>query len=381
MLSCKTANNGLFLGTSNNISQCCMQGKGWIAPDWNSIEDLNTWYKSFGPFVEVRTDLDNGVQNSNCNRCWNLEKEKLKSFRVPSTNNDISVKAVEIRFSNKCNLQCKMCDVNSSDQIQNLVNDLQKQGIKNHFTLQHKHYQEFENKNKILQLVMNTDTIEYISFAGGEPFVMPEVEWFIDQLLKIGKTDLKLGFITNVTSLKTKVMDKLVKFKEVEFYCSIDGTEKFLEFQRYPAQWSSIQNNFDKLYRYKQQYPNISVIFSPCITQLNFLGIEKLFTWMSRYKGVDCTFNVLQNSSFLEYKLIPINHRQKIIDSVQYIDTDWISPVYKDSWRSFFDHGINLYRKITEREKLYLKDYVQVWNMKSPIKTKEVCPWIPELIT
>jgi len=379
-LTCKLANNELFLGTRNNVAQCCMQGKGWQAPDWNNIDDLNEWYKTFQPFVDVRNDLKSGIQNKNCSRCWHYENNNLKSNRIPAEDNEVVVKSIEVRFSNKCNLQCKMCDVNSSNQIQNLVDKLQQEGVKNHFTLQHRDYQNFDNKEKVLELILETDTIEYIQFAGGEPFVMPEVEWFINELIKRKKTNIRLGFITNVTSIKTKLLDKLINFDHVNFMCSIDGTEKYLEFQRYPAKWNTVKNNFDKLYSYKNKYKNITLKFSPCITQLNLLGIHDMFQWMSTYEGIECDFNILKNSSFLEYKLVPLKYREKIIKQVQNLNLDWLNKKEKAAYKQFFNHGMLLHREITQPEAAYLKDFAKVWDTQGTLKTKEMCPWIDQLI-
>ena len=380
MLSCKIANTELFLGTENNIAQCCMQGRGWEAPDWNDITDLAEWHKTFEPFNAIRNDLANGIQNDHCKRCWNLENNGLQSARKDPVDDEIAIKKIEVRFSNKCNLQCKMCDVNSSDQIKNVVTKLKDQGISNHFTLQHELYVDFKNKNKILELVLTLNDLEIIQFAGGEPFVMPEVEWFIDELITRDKTNVTIYFITNVTSVKPKLMEKLKKFKHVYFICSIDGIEETLEFQRYPAKWSTIEKNFRALHKLSTDNDNIGIRVLPCITQLNLLGMPKFLEWLKQFDDISIGCNVLKDSSFLEYKLVPIKHRQEFIDIVQSMDISWLPEVDQPAYRKFFNEGCNLERNITDTEREYLTDFVKVWDMNPGLKTKDICPWIPELI-
>ena len=385
---------------NNSLKPCCrfqVDDTRNLKVNLESIEEHGIDAMNDSYWTQLRKDMLDGTRRSECQKCYKQEETSELTDRTSMrlflnnrfssiiTKDDCeeqfdSLRYIEMSIDNICNLQCKMCDVNSSDQIQNLVNKLQQEGIENHFTLQHRHYQNFDNKEKVLELILETDTIEYITFAGGEPFVMPEVEWFINELIKRKKTNINLCFITNVTSIKTKLLDKLINFEHVNFMCSIDGTEKYLEFQRYPAKWNTIKNNFDKLYSYKNKYKNITLKFSPCITQLNLLGIHDMFQWMSTYEGIECDYNILKNSSFLEYKLVPLEYREKIIKQVQNINLDWLNEKEKAAYKQFFDRGILLHREITQTEAAYLKDFAKVWDMQGTLKTKEMCPWIDQLI-
>ena len=105
-----------------------------------------------------------------------------------------------------------------------------------------------------------------------------------------------------------------------------------------------------------------------------------MFQWMSTYEGVECDFNILKNSSFLEYKLVPLKYREKIIKQVQNLNLDWLNASSKAAYKQFFENGMLLHREITQPEAAYLKDFAKVWDTQGTLKTKEMCPWINQLI-
>ncbi len=62
------------------------------------------------------------------------------------------------------------------------------------------------------------------------------------------------------------------------------------------------------------------------------------------------------------------------------INLDWLKENEKAAYKQVFDHGILLHREITQNEKTYLTDFAKVWDMQGTLKTKEMCPWIDQLI-
>jgi hypothetical protein len=78
--------------------------------------------------------------------------------------------------------------------------------------------------------------------------------------------------------------------------------------------------------------------------------------------------------------LVPIKYRQEFIDIVQSMDISWLPEKDQPAYRKFFNEGCNLERNITDTEREYLTDFVKVWDMNPGLKTKDICPWIPNLI-
>ena len=386
-LQCTWSYNDLFIGTRNNVAQCCMQGKGWDAPDWNTITNLNEWYANFEPFIEVRNQHLKNIQNIECKRCWNYENKNIPSSRIRTNGKQIEdfgslpvvpeVKRIELRFSNKCNLRCRMCDGNSSSQIQNLVNELLDKGIKDTYTTDVINYKEFQNIEKLLDLIIKCETIEEIQVAGGEPFIMPEVEWLLKELVKHNKTHISLKFITNLTSTKTKIIELIKKFKKVEFDLSIDGIGDVIEYQRYPVKWKTVEKNFLSLYRHQNK--DFKLKFTPCISHLNLFGLSDLINWSRNYPEVTWGFNLVNSPSYLDYRLIPLEYRKDLIKELQNIDIDFMPYYVRQMYKNFFEKGISDFREITDKEKQQLKDAINFWDYKSLLKYSNIYPWNKEL--
>lgn len=389
-LNCTWAYNDLFIGTKNNVAMCCMQGYGQEAPDWSIVDNLNQWYRTFPPFEKIRDEHENNIQTSKCQRCWKYENANTPSPRTRKNDNELRhfgklptetvIKNIEMRFSNKCNLRCRMCDANSSSQIQNLVEELKNNGVKNNTYVDDPiTYKEFENIDKLLKLVVDCDTIERIELAGGEPFLMPEVEWILKELIKRNKTNIDIKFITNLTSTKPKVLDLLKKFKHVRFDCSIDGIGPAIEYQRYPVKWKTIERNLKFLYENKGD--TISIGFVPCISQLNLLDFPDLIDCArDNFPDISQGFNIVNSPSYLDFKLIPLKYREKLFKRSKNIDISFMHPYKQQIYKQFFDSVIYEHRKITDKEKQELRDAIEFWDYKSSLKFTDHYPWANELI-
>ena len=389
-LNCTWAYNDLFIGTRNNVAQCCMQGAGWPAPNWLEIDDLNDWYSNFMPFNDVREQHKNNIQNDVCKRCWKYENNNMPSPRTRSNLHRIrmdgkvldipQVKNIEMRFSNKCNLRCRMCDANSSNQIENLVKELRAKGIENNTYVDDPiTYNEFKNIEKLLDLIVNCSTIEKIELAGGEPFIMPEVEWLLEELVKKNKTDLEIKFITNVTSAKPRMIELLKKFRRAHIDCSIDGVGKSIEYQRYPVKWKTIESNLKTLYDNKGE--TITFSFCPCIGQLNLLDFPDLIDFArDNYPDFRWGFNLISTPSYLDFRLISLSYRKELFKRTKNLDISFMSRYMQKTYRNFFEKTIYEYREITEKERKELQDAVYFWDYKSKVKARDQFPWIEEIL-
>jgi MoaA/NifB/PqqE/SkfB family radical SAM enzyme len=388
--NCTWAYNDLFIGTRNNVALCCMQGYGWAAPDWTEINNLNDWYASFPPFEKIRQEHQNNIQNKECQRCWRYENNNSPSPRTRRNDHQLRVfgelsktpiiKNIEMRFSNKCNLRCRMCDANSSSQIQTLVEELRGQGVKNNTYVDDPiTYREFENIDKLLKLVINCDTIERIELAGGEPFLMPEVEWILKELVKKGRTDIEIKFITNLTSTKPRVIELLKNFKHVRFDCSIDGIGETIEYQRYPVKWKTIEKNLKFLY--DNRGDNISIGFVPCISQLNLLGFLDLIDYSRvNYPDVEWGFNIVNSPSYLDFRLVPLEYRKELFSRLETLDISFMKSYTQKIYKKFFDNTVYEFRDITEKERKELRDAMEFWDYKSSLKSNDYYPWLEALV-
>jgi hypothetical protein len=339
--------------------------------EWQGVDNLNDWYKNLDEFNETRNSLDRGIEHSACESCWEYEADNMPSMRTQNlyyrdvtSEPTIDIKHIDLRLSNKCNLQCKMCNPGDSDQLVKLANELPFDNPLLHQLPKNNP----EDIDKLLDLILELPNLEAIRFAGGEPFIMPEVEQFIEKLVSIGKTNINIEFITNCTSAKPKIITLLEQFKHVELMCSIDGIEDTIEYQRYPAKWTTIEANFKRLYNSK-----CSTRMVPCVGLLNYNGLQDFLNWAKQFPNSLITFNKIQEPSYLDYRLIPLEHRIKSLD----ISNNNVTP----AWERFVSESMHEVRSPTAKEIQQFKEYVKIWDYRCNEKFLERYPYMQYMLT
>lgn len=359
-----------FFYSKGNVAQCCMQEALFRKHDWDSVTDLNMFSSTNNIFNQVRAQ---GVKHSACKSCSAYEANNMPSMRTHNMyyGNEIStqvnIKHVDLRLSNKCNLQCKMCHPSDSDQLVKLSQELTAQSIRNPFEHQLPN-NKTEDISKLLDLVLQLPNLEVIRFAGGEPFIMPEVEQFLYKLVEQNKINLTIEFITNCTSAKPKVIELLEQFKRVELMCSIDAVEDTLEYQRYPARWATVEHNFDTMYNSKC---NTRIV--PCIGLLNYLDLNRFFKWAEKYPRSVISFNEIQEPSFLDFRLIPVVLRKNF-------KLNFANNNVSDDWISFADTVMYETRQPTQKECDQLLAYSRMWDYRCNEKFLTKYPWASYII-
>ncbi len=375
MTQCTLTNNGFNIDTTGRVGHCCIQKRD-IRVDWSTVDNLNEWYKSNNWLNTVRKDLEVGIENTACESCWHNERnnKQSKRYRVNqqygSTNQ--SIRHLDLRLSNKCNLQCKMCSGGFSDQLVNLAYELKDAGIDNDL-LKHIPSQSLEvDTKKLLDLVLELPDLQTLRFAGGEPFIMPEVEEFLYKLVEQGKTDLEIEFITNCTSAKTRILAALEKFKHVELMCSIDAVGAALEYQRYPARWETIERNFIRMYNSK-----CTVGLTPAISMLTYHNMTEFFNWTNNFPKARVSYNEVDYPSFLDFRLIPLDVRQEFYNDFSKVKFGDVN----NNWKKFQQSTMYEHRQISTGEQKQLQHYSKdIWDYRCNVKFLDAYPWAEALL-
>lgn len=380
-IHCNFAYNGFFYN-KGSVAQCCMQESLFRKNDWTDVSDLNEFYKKniSSRFAEVRSALESDIKHPACQSCWNDESIYGSSMRTSNSTfkeNTESIipdiKFVDLRLSNKCNLQCKMCSPNDSSQLTNLSLELTKEGISNPFEDMIPENENF-NSNDLLDLVLKVPNLESMRFAGGEPFLMPEVEEFLKSLIQIQKTNLSIEFITNCTSVKPRLISLLSEFKDVKINCSIDGIEKTIEYQRYPVSWKAVEKNFLRLY--ESNLFKISLV--PCVGILNYLTLDEFFNWANQYPNAHISYNEIYDPSFFNFRYIPNEYRRSFYEKFSLIElknTD-------SKWQQFQKQTMYECAEPTQEDCNMLYQYsTNMWDRRGKVKFLDVHPWANYMIS
>lgn len=381
-LHCGVTFKELYINHTGKFRQCCIQTQSYSEKGFLKSQNPNEWFAKQYDLNLVRQDLQSGSKNPSCFKCWNLEDKGQSSYRLnwnKSTYHaaDITpeIEIIDLRLGNQCNLQCRICNPMWSDQLGKLYQSAKEDGIVN--LLNQSFFEGTIKPNNefiedLIGFCLRTPTLKEIKFAGGEPFVMPEVEYFLNRMIQAGKKDLTVSFLTNTTTAKESTLDVLKQFKKVILQCSIDGIGEHIEFQRFPCKWTVIERNFRRFIDC-----GFEVSLTPCWSQLNALGVVDFLNWASEFDNVHVAFNEVSNPTYLDYKLIPLKHRAETINALN--TCKFPKRMHKDYYK-FFEVLRTEERTITDEEKQALNDATEIWNFNNNATYQEQYMWATELL-
>ena len=217
------------------------------------VSDISDW-KTNKKYQEIRNKMINGIPvPEHCSSCYDLEDKNILSAREQETvewANRLNLTSIEdldnithpsyyeIRPSNICNLQCRMCSPANSHLIGreykkiNLVSKL-------------------PPKEKTDFSIVNFDGLKKLYVAGGEPTAMPKFYEFLDRCIEQKQTDFEFSVNTNATKLSERFKKQIKHFKNFQFTVSLDGLDSLNHYIRWPSQWNTIVNNMRYLTKNK----------------------------------------------------------------------------------------------------------------------------------
>jgi radical SAM protein with 4Fe4S-binding SPASM domain len=208
---------------------------------------------------QLRLNMLNETPSKICEFCYKHEQAGPFSFRnyskeqfasrfdevVPNTQADGTVEDFrmhyfDVRFSNICNFKCRTCGSEFSSQWGAEMN---KHYDKTHPIVIHAD----DHKGDLLNEVLSQ--IEYIDlayFAGGEPLITDEHYTILEEMIRVGRTDITLRYNTNASNIKYKnhdILDLWKHFKKVELSCSVDHYGERAEVLRKGTDWGKVESN------------------------------------------------------------------------------------------------------------------------------------------
>lgn len=244
--------------TTAGVQPCCMSITN---EDWRSIDfkkGLDTELHK-----KMRSEHEQNIWPKECKICQQQEEKSIDSHRQQAINDygkpkKIYIKYLDIKFTNICNLACRMCKPSDSSQLEKLYKNLI---ITPNFLSLPPDELHFQEKEKVLYTkVLIKNGLEILKVTGGEPtackYFMELINWSVDNDYA---KNLTIKFTTNATKINLPFIKKLLKFKKVQIVISLDGIDKIYNYIRAYANWKSVKNNIEMLTQYKDIF-DISIV-------------------------------------------------------------------------------------------------------------------------
>jgi len=238
----------------------------------NKIESIEKWFN--GPYLtKVRQSMIDGKPLKECEFCYKSEKLYGRSSRLGANQryfknhadvHEASIKKIDMKLGNKCNLKCKMCFPYASSELWKEWKDLGWNTDDPNDNTSWKYYDGYfeedyswpkdkSNLDKIKDVIVKS---KIIHVTGGEPTINPELYQLMKHCIDKGTAkDTVLEITTNATKIHPKFFFYVKQFKKLILTISIDGTGSTYEYIRYPASFNTVYNN---VLEYRKQIDQMS---------------------------------------------------------------------------------------------------------------------------
>jgi organic radical activating enzyme len=269
-------------------------------------------------FERIRQNLLNGIEDPNCDYCWELERQGVESFRQTTNSllqheerGDIEpkIEILDLSLGNQCNLKCRTCvpedsslwvnEYHATDYTGDLsLKDYQKKII----------FLETEESKFVKDIKHSLNDVRLIKFFGGEPFMMKRTWDIIREAVSIGRDKyIELYFNTNGTFWEENRIALFENFEKVNIALSIDGVGDRFEYMRHPAKWNVVEENIKKISAWSKQRPNRELFLTHTVSAYNIWYVHEAVQ-LARTHGLKLYINpcLLESDSFA-VRYIPLD--------------------------------------------------------------------------
>jgi MoaA/NifB/PqqE/SkfB family radical SAM enzyme len=240
--------------------------------------------------------------------------------------------SLDMRFSNLCNMKCIMCEPTYSNLW--YEDHIALYG-KSSFLVGPKTYKI----NKTPKVsggftysadmdAWNTDPrwwaqfdkiaphLRHIYLTGGEPFVQPVHDVFIQKLIEREYAkDIVLEYDTNMSVINPKILGMLKQFKDVIFRVSIDDINEQYELIRFPGKFERVNKNMKMLEEFDMASKVVGI--STCVGIHSIFAPIRLYNHFKPMNFSHISIRTLRAPAHLDIANLPPSIKEKVIETYQ----------------------------------------------------------------
>jgi len=325
----------VVIDKNGELLPCCDYGQG--RSDMGHLRNFSKWWDQ--DIQALRNKMILYQPDSGCDHCLKKETDGQGSIRLVHnkifSNRSIEPKIskIEIRLGNYCNLRCIMCGGYASSSIATEYSSNQEAYNKLNVFMDTESVAWWKDNQCMDNLRTILEHAETIYFAGGEPFIVPEM-YNILTMLDPQKIE-NIGVSSSLNNLGSKILNELDKFKSVNITASIEGVGAFNEYVRHGSSWHNITNNLKLL----QQKANVRLDINHVLQHTSIWTLPGLIEWANEQ-------NIKISLSNVHYQSYPAPGALTI-NSVNPTDLDqfkeWLSR-YNGDYKSTLENWVRQYK-------------------------------------
>jgi len=329
---------------SGKVYPCCMSAhrKSTELANLNEGDSIAEIWNS-EKMRSLRRKMLNKQKLSACEICYAQERNGQGSMRmsindtfahhfqrVENTDksgsiSDQSIPYLDIRFSNLCNLRCRICGPELSSAW---FDDGKKLNPDFGLNKNPKVVRINKDVNALWdQLEPHIEGLEFIQFAGGEPLLMEEHMRIMLKLKELKKFDVRITYNTNLSVSdfqKHNIFELWSEFSNILIMASLDGTGAKGEYLRKGQNWKRTVELRKEMLKI---CPNVEFRLDPTVSVQNVLHIPDFYKdWYEHgLIGVNgMRLNFLFSPAYYNMKILGRGARRKVIRRYESFINDYL---------------------------------------------------------
>jgi MoaA/NifB/PqqE/SkfB family radical SAM enzyme len=331
--------NHLEIKPNGTVKICCVASrqisieKKPVSVGKNSFDEI--WNSQY--MQNVRSAMLDGRRLPECLHCTrhensNLETPSLRHWqnrewglryntnldgliewaRKKGTRLDQAPTYLQLSLGNECNLKCRMCCSDYSNQIEKDPVHSKWVGT-SAYPPRDQATSWFESDAFFAELIPDPSRLEKLYVTGGEPMMSVRLQQILDQIVEAGRSDnCDIVLNTNGTVANLRLLQRLTRFRNAQLGCSIDAYGQYFEYIRYPGKWSVIEKTLNKF----RDFPKCHVSVNPTIQAYNAMNIAELFQFCDE-RGLICTPQIMYGPEYLAMLVMPVSAREVAADRLR----------------------------------------------------------------
>jgi len=329
--------SSIVIDKNGELLPCCdfMQDKSDVPA--GHLSDFDTWWNQ--DLQVLRNKMISYQVDSGCDHCFKKEADGQSLLRLGYNNRfsnrslEPKISEVEIRLGNYCNLRCIMCGDYASSSIATEYSSNQAAYNKLNIFMSTESLVWWKDDRCMNNLKTILEQVEHINFAGGEPFIVPEMA---NILTMLNPQKIKnIGVISSLNNLSLKILKELDKFKSVSITASIEGVGAFNDYIRNGSNWGKVTDNVKLL----KQKTNIHLNINHVLQHTSIWTLPELIEWADK-QNLKISLSGVYYHSYPAPGVLTIN-------SVNPLDLDkfkdWLSK-YNGEYKAILENWINQYK-------------------------------------
>ena len=336
---------------------------------------MSAWNNEY--MKDVRLTMLEGKIPASCSKCIAEESRGVASKRIWETGSwmedgiDVEelIKQTEedgtvpeklvyldLRLGHTCNLKCVMCSPHDSSQWvadhKKIYPLFQAKELKEQMSWDRKDFNNkwHENPDFWKEMYAQIPNLKQVYFAGGEPLMIREHKWFLEEIIRQGYADkILIRYNTNGLLVDDEIIELWEQFKKVKVGFSIDAVGDRNWYIRYPSDWDVIERNLHKL---DNTPDNIQVSIATAIQILNIKHLADFAKWKitQNFKKVNLentvggiqagggivNMHLLYIPTFLSIRLLPVEDKAEVRRNFAEL-ANWLHENYRqdeDFWKN-----------------------------------------------